>query len=323
MKKVFALIVAILGLALTAFYANPFRPAGNESKKILVMIDSESPDAAAIKLDDENLIRSFTAFNFIYKLIGNNKIETGGYYFSNDMSSFKIIHELNDGPDLISITFPEGLRKEQIGERLAKKLKWNKNQINEWNNVYAKNNTDYKEGVYFPDTYLIPVNETPTQVANRMIANFNDKFAPYLNKFTQKNIKWTTALKIASLIQREAGGNDDMKIISGVIWNRLEDDHKLQLDAEIQYAKGKTTGSETWWPKITGKDIREIDSPYNSYKYAGLPPTPISNPGLAAIDSVLNPEETDCYFYLHDRSRNIHCAETYEEHLENIEKYLN
>ena len=116
-------------------------------------------------------------------------------------------------------------------------------------------------------------------------------------------------------------GPSDMPLIAGVIWNRLENDQRLQLDASIQYAKGKIDGQ--WWSVVTGTDIKNIDSPYNNYKYSGLPPTPIANPGLKAIDAVLNPTKTDCIFYLHDRSREIHCAVTYEEHLENIEKYLN
>ncbi len=322
MKKIVAFVILITIIILGIFYFNPLKAVGDSNKKVIVTLDSDSPDAAAIKLEDEGLIGSFTAFNLIYKIIGNKKIETGGYYISENMNSIEIIKKLNNGPDLKSITFPEGLRKEQIGERLQKLLGWSDQELNEWNNVYSDNNTDYKEGVYFPDTYLIPVNESPTQVANRMISNFNEKFEPYLEKFTQKNIKWTTALKLASLIQREAGGKSDMPVIAGVMWNRLENNHKLQIDAAIQYAKGKTEGSETWWPPVTGADIRNIDSPYNGYKYLGLPPTPIANPGLSAIDAVLNPEETDCFYYLHDRSRQIHCSVTYEEHLENIEKYL-
>lgn len=321
MKKIFGLIFLIVILTIGFYFLNPFKAVGGNNQKEIIMLESESPDAAAIKLEDEEYIRSFTAFNFLYRLIGNEKIDKGGYYISKDMNTYAIIKELNNGADLKSITFPEGLRKEQIGERLQKLLKWDQEELDEWNSIYANENTDLKEGVYFPDTYLIPVNETPTQVAQRMISNFNDHFKPYMEKFTEKNIKWTTALKIASLIQREAGGESDMKMISGIIWNRLEDNHKLQLDASIQYAKGKT--GDQWWPVVTGTDIRNIDSPYNNYKYLGLPPTPIANPGLAAIDAVLNPEETDCFFYLHDRSRQIHCSRTYEEHLENIEKYLN
>lgn len=320
MKKIILISLSLFLFLIGIYFFNPIKPVNNDSKKILITLESDSPDAASIKLEDENIIKSFTAFNILYKIIGKNKIETGGYFFSKNMNTFQIINKLNEGPDFKSITFPEGLRKEQIGERLAKLLNWDNKEIQEWNNVNSEN-IEYKEGVYFPDTYLIPVKDSPTTIANRMINNFNDKFAPYQKEFTEKNIKWTTALKIASLIQREAGGKNDMKIISGVIWNRLEDEHKLQLDAAIQYAKGKTNGK--WWSPVSGADIKNIDSPYNNYKYLGLPPTPISNPGLAAIEAVLNPEETDCFYYLHDHSRQIHCSKTYEEHLENIEKYLN
>lgn len=322
MKKIIVVFSLIFIILVGIFYfLNPFKPAGDSSNKQIIMINSTSPDAAAIKLEDAKLIRSFTAFNILYGFKGNRKIEEGGYYLSEDMNAFEIIEKLNSGPDLKSITIPEGIRKEQIGERLQKLLGWNNEQLEEWNNVYSENNTDYKEGVYFPDTYLIPVSETPTQISNRIINNFNKKFIPYLEEATGKNIKWTTVLKIASLIEREAAGPSDMKLISGVIWNRLENGQKLQIDAAIQYAKGKTDGQ--WWSRVSGSDIRNIDSPYNNYKYSGLPPTPIANPGIAAINAAINPEETDCFFYLHDKSRQIHCSVTYEEHLKNIKRYLN
>jgi UPF0755 protein len=321
MKKMLASFLLIAVVLIGAFIFNSLRPVGGENEKKIVMIGSSSPDAAAINLEDKGVIRSFTAFSLLYQLIGNGKIEPGGYYVSKNMNSLDIIKKMNNGADLKQITIPEGLRKEQIGERLQALLGWSDKELKEWDNVYSQNNKDYKEGVYFPDTYLIPVKETPVQVANRMIANFNDKFASYQNDFTNKNIRWTTGLKIASLIQREAAGESDMPLIAGVIWNRLEAGQALQIDATIQYAKGKT--NDLWWPPVTGKDIKIIDSPYNSYKYAGLPPAPISNPGLSAIKAALNPAGTDCLYYLHDHSRQIHCAKTYEEHLENIEKYLN
>ena len=95
----------------------------------------------------------------------------------------------------------------------------------------------------------------------------------------------------------------------------------LEIDATIQYAKGKSNGK--WWSIVTPSDIKTIDSPYNTYEHKGLPPHPIANPGLSAINAALNPKETNCIFYLHDRNRMIHCAVTYQEHLKNIEKYLN
>ncbi len=320
MKKRLLIILSLIVISLLAIFLNPFRAPGKSDKTEILIIDGDSPDAAAIKLENKGLIRSFTAFNIAYKIKGENKIKPGGYYLSKNMSNWQIINALNDGPDLILITFPEGLRKEQIGERLKEALNWSNSQLNEWNNIYTENNTDYQEGVYFPDTYLIPVNESPLQIANRMINNFNEKLSPYFEKFEQKNIKWTTAIKIASIIQREAGGPSDMPLISGVIWNRLNSGQRLDMDATIQYALGKR--NNTWWSVVKGNDIRNTDSPFNTYNHSGLPPHPISNPGLSAIEAVLNPTETDCIFYLHDRSRQIHCSITYEEHLKNIDKYL-
>jgi len=321
MKKIFIILFAAFLFLIAAFYLNPLKPVDKNSKEEIVIIKSDSIDGAIKELENLNLIRSFTFFNIAYNFLGYEKIEPGGYYLSKSLNSMQIIEQLNQGPDLKSITIPEGIRKEQIGERLAKLLNWNDKELAEWSNIYSENNTDYKEGVYLPDTYLIPVNETPTQIANRMIDNFNEKFTPFSKDALEKNIKWTTVLKIASLIQREAGGKSDMQLISGVIWNRLDAGSLLQLDAAIQYAKGKVNNE--WWSNVTEEDIKNIDSPYNNYKYKGLPPTPIANPGLSAIEAALNPEETDCFFYLHDRSRQIHCSITYEEHLENIDKYLN
>lgn len=321
MKKIFVLIIIIITSSFLVYFLNPFRALGGSDKIEIILFDSSASDAAAVKLEKAGFIHSFMAFNIAYKLKGSPQIEEGGYYLSKNMNNFKIIDKLKNGPDLKSITFSEGLRREQIGEMLKEKFGWSDEMLNEWNNLYITKSPEYREGVYFPDTYLIPIDETPTQVAQRMINNFNDKFAPYSEEFIKKNIKWTTALKIASIIQREAAGPRDMPLIAGVIWNRLNAGQKLDLDATIQYSLGKR--DEKWWSIVKGSDIKTDNSDFNTYKNSGLPPHPISNPGISAIKAVLNPAQTDCIFYLHDRSREIHCAKTYEEHLENIEKYLN
>jgi UPF0755 protein len=88
----------------------------------------------------------------------------------------------------------------------------------------------------------------------------------------------------------------------------------------VQYARGKA--DDGWWAPISADDIKKIDSPYNTYQNSGLPPYPISEPGIDAILAVLNPSQTDCLYYLHDKDRQIHCAKTYEEHEANIDQYL-
>lgn len=272
------------------------------------------------KLLKQGLIKNTWAFNLVLTIKGkHNTIEPGGYYLSKGMNAWQIIDRLSLGPEMKWVVIPEGLRKEEIGEILTKTFDWNQQDIDDWNNKYTRMEYDYIEGVYFPDTYLIPTAEKNFEVAQRMINRFNEKFAPYFDKFAEKDIMWTTGLRLASVIQREAAGKEDMPLIAGILWNRLDKDMKLEVDATVQYARGKTESG--WWVPIKPED-KEIDSSYNTYMYKGIPPHPIANPGLDAIEAVLNPAETDCFYYLHDSNRQIHCAKTYQEHLSNIDKYL-
>ncbi len=320
MKKLFLLILIFISILLALIFLNPFAAPGKSTKTEIFTLDSERKEVAGLKLEEAGFVKSMTSFEIAMTLKGRNKIEPGGYYLSKNMNAFEISEALSEGPDLKWVTVLPGMRKEQIGERLKETFNWSERELEKWNTVYTTQKDEYTEGVYFPDTYLIPVKENGQLIAARMINNFNTKFSNYFSAFEEKNIKWTTAIKIASLIEREAGGPSDMPLIAGVMWNRLEENQKLDIDATIQYAIGKRDGK--WWSIVTGSDIRNTDSRFNTYKYSGLPPHPISNPSIEAIDAVLNPEETDCIFYLHDKNREIHCSVSYGEHLENIDKYL-
>ncbi|MBP9716446.1 MAG: endolytic transglycosylase MltG [Candidatus Levybacteria bacterium] len=320
MKMVLILIFVFVFLIAGFVFLNPFAAPGKSPKTEIITLDSEKKAVAGLKLEEAGFVKSMTAFEIAMTLTGNKKIESGGYYLSKNMDAFEVADALSQGPDLKWVTVLPGMRKEQIGERLKETLNWDDEELKKWNTEYTTQKEEYTEGVYFPDTYLIPVKENGQLIAARMINNFNDKFSDYYDDLAEKNIRWTTAIKIASLIQREAGGEHDMPLIAGVMWNRLNNNQKLDIDATIQYAIGKRDGK--WWSVVTGSDIRETNSPYNTYKYSGLPPYPISNPSLAAIEAVLNPQDTDCIFYLHDKNREIHCSVTYEEHLEYIDTYL-
>lgn len=272
------------------------------------------------KLLNQGLIKNSWAFNLALTIKGkHNTIEPGGYYLSKGMNAWQLIDRLALGPELKWVVIPEGLRKEEIGEILAETFSWSQQDIDDWNEKHTRAKYDYVEGVYFPDTYLIPTAEKNFEVVQRFIDRFNEKFAPYFDEFTKADVMWTTGLRLASVIQREAAGKADMPLIAGILWNRLDKDMKLEVDATVQYARGKTDSG--WWAPIRLED-KDIDSPYNTYMYKGIPPHPIANPGLDATEAVLNPAETDCLYYLHDPNKQIHCAKTYEEHKENIEKYL-
>lgn len=322
-KKLWIITGLVLVVFASLFVANRLffsAPQLQEESKIFIVNQKQTEAETVDKLKSQGLIRNKVAFKLALFFADNHTVESGGYNVSKNMSVWRIAEKLTASPDMKWVVIPEGLRKEQIGEVLAKTFAWSDEELEKWNTEYTKMRIDYIEGTYFPDTYLIPVGEGGFDIANRMTRRFDEKFAPYISQFAQQNILWTTGLKLASIIQREAGGKDDMPLIAGIMWNRLEQGMNLEVDATVQYARGKAEAG--WWAPIKSADIANIDSPYNTYKYKGLPPFPIDNPGLEAIEAVLHPAETDCLYYLHDNNRQIHCAKTYDEHKVNIETYL-
>ncbi len=316
-----ATAIVITGIFMLVFSAPS--GLGGETARLVVSLsekgDKETVRSSIAYLYDQGVIRNKTAFYFLMFTHGmSNHIDHGAYVLAKNWNALKVLRKLKS-PDEIWIVIKEGLRKEEIAQMFAEKFGWSDEVKEKWVREYTNTGPDYTEGVYFPDTYLIPVDDEPTKVAERLLNRFSEKFAPYQGAFIKEDIRWPTALKIASIVQREAAGKDDMPVIAGVIWNRLLKDMKLDVDATVQYARGDVGNG--WWAPITKED-KKIDSPYNTYLYKGLPPRPIDNPGIDAIESVLRPAKTKCLYYLHDNEKKIHCAETYEGHLSNIEKYL-
>jgi UPF0755 protein len=128
-------------------------------------------------------------------------------------------------------------------------------------------------------------------------------------------------ITMASLIQREARGAEQMKLVSGVLWNRVDINMALNVDATLQYIKGYDNVQNTWWAPPLAVD-KERTSLYNTYKHPGLPPGPITNPGLDAIKAAASPTETAYMYYLHDPTGKIHFGKTLDEHNVNVQKYL-
>ncbi len=365
-RKIAIIGITILMIGLVAFalfYQSLFSAPESkaELEQFTVVIGNDDSREIAEQLREQGFIKNEKGFHIaLLGLKGMSSvcvdcISPGAYKISKSMSVWQIAKVFKRGPYMKWVVIPEGLRKEEIAEILSQALDWNKQQKSDWVTKFTAMEYDYLEGVYFPDTYLIPVDETGLEIAQRFINKFNEKFVVYSDKLLEENVKWTTALKIASIIQREAAGKNDMPLIAGIIWNRLLSGMKLEIDATLQYArdselafddvchspgnqeqwqcnceeekdncymrKGYYKGIETWWKPISIED-KQIDSEYNTYLYKGLPPHPIANPGIDAIDAVLNSAETDCLYYLHDQNKQIHCARTYEGHKENIKRYL-
>ncbi len=323
MRKLLIIIsISFLILIPLIFILELFGPGGSTMEIEVFVVPQKKEDFDIAKtLWEKKFIKNTDAFQFLLNTFAKNKaIKSGGYKLSQNMNAWQVMNKITGKEDLVWVTVSFCARKEQIGEKLANALGWSQENLKKWNTAYTKTKPEYLEGVYYPDTYLLPVDESGTEIAARFINRFNENLTPLADKFTTKNIKWTTGLKIASLIAREAAGVEDMKLISGIIWNRLDQGMPLQIDATMQYTQGKNKDGN-WWGNIVLTE-KGKDSPYNSYLHKGLPPTPICSPNINAIEAALNPEDTDCLFYLHDNNRQIHCARTYKEHLDNIEKYL-
>jgi UPF0755 protein len=289
-----------------------------ETERFVVPLEANTIDQVAASLVEQGYIKDASAFTSALAA-KEQTISSGGYKLSKEMSVAQIMKVLQQKSYMKWVVIPEGLRKEEIAALLGGELGWTKSQQELWISTYTKMRFDYIEGVYFPDTYLIPVDEEPLKVAERLEAKFNENFAPYLPEFNQQNIKWTTGLTLASIVQRESANDGQAPLIAGILWNRLNQNMTLNVDATLQYVRGDKGNG--WWAPITLAD-KQTDSPYNTYLNKGLPPHPICNPGIPAIEAVLNPAQTDCLYYLHGKDGQIHCSKTYEEHQKNIEQYL-
>lgn len=319
-KKAMLWCGIVIGAAFALFYFLLSAPGSSGDAERFIVPQGTSREAAAELLAHNGFIRNGWAFTVLATAEGAS-VRPGAYKLATDMNAFEVARVIAAGPYMEWVTVPEGLRKEEIADQLQKALGWDDTKKAQFLDAYETlGKSDYKEGVYFPDSYLLPKNEDGGAIAARFIQHFNEKFAPYASDAAKQNVKWTTLVKIASLVQREAAGTNDMPLIAGVIWNRLLQGMKLDIDATVEYARGDA-GNGYWAPLHAG-DTAKFDSPYNTYLYKGLPPTPIANPGIAAITAALHNASTTCLYYLHDATGEIHCSDTYAEHRANIERYL-
>ncbi len=212
-----------------------------------------------------------------------------------------------------------GERKEQIAQHFGKILGWDEDEKREFLATVISLDPIVFEGKFAPGTYVVAREAKPYDVAILVSERFVETIMERYPADIEDVIPLKDTLIVASLLEREAYDFTDMRYISGVIWNRLFIDMKLQLDATLQYAKGEKS-LKTWWPRVIPDD-KYIDSVFNTYRHKGLPPAPIANPSANAILAALNPRQTDCMYYFHDKKANFHCSKTYEEHVSLLKQY--
>lgn len=304
-------IFAIFFLSFSFWWKNGLSPVDplDKTKKIFMIEKGEGVREIANSLKKEGLIRDpIVFFLLIKKMSLDNKIQAGDFRLSPSMTTEEIAEDLTHGVIDVWVTIPEGKRAEEIADLLKEKIP---NYKPTWREILNNN-----EGYLFPDTYLIPKDADINFIIVMMKNNFENKIAK-LNIQTKELVEIVT---IASLIEREAKFDNDRSLVASVIDNRLKINMALQIDATVQYAIGYQPNKKTWWKVLTPDDLK-INSPYNTYKQTGLPPTPICNPGLTSLEAAVNPAKTDYLYYVSDKTGHNHYAKTLEEHNANIKKY--
>lgn len=210
-----------------------------------------------------------------------------------------------------------GQRKEEIAENIGGVLRWSAEDRELFIEEIGSLDPVLPEGKFYPGQYVAHRGATPNEIATMIHTEFQNKILTRYTDEVDVVVPLEEALTIASLLEREASDFENMREVSGVIWNRLFIDMPLQLDATLQYAKSKQGPKENWWPVPKPAD-KYTDSLYNTYKHTGLPPGPIANPSSDAVLAALNPVPTDCFYYFHDAEQNYHCSVTYEEHIDKL-----
>ncbi|HUQ84842.1 MAG TPA: endolytic transglycosylase MltG [Candidatus Limnocylindrales bacterium] len=315
MKK-FSFIIVLFILVIGGFLAwwlngtaavNPL----NKDQKSFSIKKGEGVRAVANNLKAQGLIKDPVIFYLVVRRLGiDSKIQAGDFFISPSLNATEVAKALQTGTYDVRIVIPEGKRAEEVADILRER-------VGSYNESWRAKLT-LNEGYLFPDTYSFPKDVNIDQVISVMRDNFEAKYSQ-IEKDGGLNLSKKDVVILASMVEREAKHDQDRPIVASVLFNRLNADMPLYIDATIQYAIGTP---KKWWPTLTdtGGNVAP-NSPYNTYTHAGLPPTPISNPGIEVIKAVLNPAKTNYLYYITDKSGTNRYGRSLEEHNANIKKY--
>jgi UPF0755 protein len=309
-------------------------PAGNDPTEFVIVIESgETPVMVANTLAAGHLISDAGLFVDYLRVEGlDTQIEAGTYFINQTQTIPEIARTIVDSSNsYIRFRVPEGSRIEEVAALIDTNPRFQFTGDDflqvagtgavippELAQVYGIPAGASLEGFLFPDTYILSPNITVAGLRDELLNRFGERVSTQLiQDANNQGLSMRDAVTIASIIERESVHNDENAMIASVYRNRLDIGMKLDADPTVQYALNGSRG--TWWPQITLADYRNVQSPYNTYLRQGLPPGPIANPALSAIEAAVYPEESTYFFFRVrcDGSSYHQFAETYDEHLAN------
>ncbi len=308
-KKTFITFI----FALLMLYVSFIQAPNDFPTKVVFTVDDGATLSEVVdKLEYQNIIRSSTALKGLVTILGNaQNVFSGDYFFKSKKNVFQVAHIITTGSfDLtpVKITVAEGATIDDMAIIFGTRLP-------SFDRELFLEKAKVKEGFLFPDTYKFLPNAEAEEVIEKLENTFRERILGIEAEVNAFGKPVEDVVIMASILEKEARTTESRRIIAGILWKRLSIGMPLQVDAVFGYILGKGTF------QLTLDDLK-IDSPYNTYKYKGLPVGPIASPGLDSLKSAVTPIETDYFFYLSDLEGEMHYSETFEQHKANKRRYF-
>ena len=307
------LFAIVVGTVAIFAYLQLIRPPDAFPVNRLVGVPEGLPlSSIGIILEEGNVVRSGTALDLLVTAMGHERdVHAGDYLFKEPQDIFRVARAISIGAyglEPIRIRIPEGAMTKDISLIFSSTLE-------RFDSVEVLAQAEPLEGYFFPDTYFFLPNATEDTVMRAMRQNFEQHIATIAPQIASSTHSLSDIVTMASIVEREARNAKDRRMIAGVLWNRLKRGMALQVDVTFLYTIGKGTFD------LTMKDLVS-DSPYNTYKNKGLPPTPIGSPSLDSLLAAAVPTKSDYLYFLADGNGVTHFCKTYACQVANKAKYF-
>jgi len=319
------------------------QPAGTDDTPVTFVVrPGETAADVAKRLEEAGLVSDAELFRRYLQYEGLDAgLEAGTYTLRQTMTIPEIAQALQSGqrPEQL-VTVREGLRIEEVAAEVAAQTGipeseflelvttgWRATDLANYGFLASLPPTATLEGFLFPETYRLPEDATAYDVVDRMLSTFDERVTPEIRQAgADRGMTLYEMVTLASIVEREAVIPEERPIIASVFLNRLDAGWPLGADPTVQYGLGYDETTGTWWrtlyfDQLGVESLAEIDHPYNTYRYPGLPPGPICSPGLASIEAVAFPADTDYFYFIVNCQTNdgSHLfAATEEEHYANF-----
>lgn len=327
-KKIFLTgfwgLLALIWIVISVFYYQGSRPASEDNRTTIFEVQpGMTLKQVALELSSLGLIRSPSAFQAIaYIQDKETQVMVGEFSLSPSMLPAEIILRITSGKTVLHpVTIPEGYRITEIAALLHAQGLADPEvfvlQTQDKNLIRSLDiPTDSLEGYLFPETYHFSKFTAEAKIVQKMVDTFKEQTSKsqLLESVKESPLSWHEIITLASLIEKETGLDSERKMISSVFHNRLRKNMRLQTDPTVIYAIEKFDGN------IRKRDLK-IDSPYNTYRYKGLPPGPIASPGIKSIVAAISPIKSDYLYFVSRQDGSHHFSSTLVEHNRAVQKY--